>query len=298
MTTARADGPLAGPAPLIDVHAHFFQPGSGRANGEAQNAARFRAGERIGISCHVGSILGSWGATSPTYFQSAADTVAGNDAMLAVQRAHPDRVRTYCAVNPNDEGAALAELERCRRAGAIGVKLAAARRAHDPLNDPIAQFAATHHMPILHHMWQHRRGDVATQDASDAVDLADLAERHPGTTFILAHIAGGGDYMHTFPAVRDLPNVLLDLSGSGVDRGMLDDALSAVGPRRLLWGADITLESALARLWALEPLGLGRDEVADIRWRNAVRIFPPGAFDGIRALERDLAGAQPGAVAS
>jgi hypothetical protein len=30
--------------------------------------------------------------------------------------------------------------------------------------------------------------------------------------------------------VADLPNVHLDLSGSGVDRGMLDAALAAVGP--------------------------------------------------------------------
>lgn len=283
MTSARAHGPLAGSGPLIDVHAHFYQRGCGRADWEQLNAARLRAGERIGISFHVGSILGSWGARSPTYFQSWSDTIAGNDAMLALQRSLPARVRAYCAVNPNDEGAALTEIDRCRRAGAIGIKLAAARRAHDALLDPIAALAAEHQLPVLHHMWQHRRGDVATQDRSDAVDLAKLAERHPTATFILAHIAGGGDYMHTFPAVRDLPNVLLDLSGSGADRGMLDDALETVGSRRLLWGADLTLETALARLWALETIGLDQDSLADIRWRNAVRIFPADAFAGLEA---------------
>ena len=50
-------------------------------------------------------------------------------------------------------------------------------------------------------------------------------------TFILAHIGGGGDYMHTFPAVVDCPNIFPDLSGSGVDRGMLDAALEALGAR-------------------------------------------------------------------
>jgi predicted TIM-barrel fold metal-dependent hydrolase len=92
--------------------------------------------------------------------------------------------------------------------------------------------------------------------------------------FLLAHIGGGGDYAHTFAAVRDIPNVYLDLSGSGVDRGMLDDALEAVGPQRLVWGADLTLETGLAKLWALEVIGLDADALADVRWRNAARIFP------------------------
>jgi hypothetical protein len=74
--------------------------------------------------------------------------------------------------------------------------------------------------------------------------------------------------------------VYLDLSGSGVDRGMLDDALAAVGPGRLVWGADLTLETGLAKLWALEAIGLDASDLAAIRWRNAAGLFPPGTFDG------------------
>ena len=59
--------------------------------------------------------------------------------------------------------------------------------------------------------------------------------------FILAHIGGGGDYAHTFPAVVDRPNIYPDLSGSGVDRGMLDAAVEALGAKRLLWGSDLTM---------------------------------------------------------
>ena len=108
MTEGDGDAPLGGPEPLVDIHAHFYHDGGARANWRDLNAARLRAGERIGITYHVASILGSWGATSPTYFQSAADTVTGNDAMLALQRAHPDRIRSYVAVNPNEQGGAVA----------------------------------------------------------------------------------------------------------------------------------------------------------------------------------------------
>lgn len=269
---------LAGTEPLVDVHAHFFFDGCGRADWVALNAARFRGGERIGITVHVASILGSWGRWSPTYFASPADTTLGNDAMCAIARQHADRVRWYVAVNPNDTAHALREIDRGVAAGAIGVKLAAARRADDPLLDSIAERAAAGGLPVLHHIWQHRRRHWPSQDASDAVDLVRLAERHLSVAFVLAHIGGGGDYQHTFAAVRDVPNVYLDLSGSGVDRGMLDAAYAAVGARRLLWGADLTLCTGLAKLWALEVIGLTNDELADVRWRNASRVFPPGSL--------------------
>lgn len=269
--------PLAGTGPLIDVHAHFYYPGCGRADGEHLNQGRLRAGDRIGITFHVASILGSWGASSPIYFQSPADTRRGNDEMLALQRAD-SRIRSYVAVNPNDTAFALGEIDRCVAAGAVGLKLAAARRCDDALLDPIIARAAQYSLPVLHHIWQHRRRHWGGQDASDGADLAVLASRHPSVSFILAHIGGGGDYTHTFAAVRDVPNVFLDLSGSGVDRGMLDDALLAVGPHRLLWGADLTLCTGLAKLWALEVIGLSAGELADIRWRNAVRIFPARSF--------------------
>ena len=265
--------PLAGDGPLIDVHAHFFFDGCGRGDWDALNRSRFRAGDRIGISIHIASILGSWGRWSPTYFASPADTTLGNDAMRDIAAAHADQVRWYVAVNPNDTAHALAEIDRCVAHGAIGVKLAAARRADDALLDPIAERAAAGGLPVLHHIWQHRRRHWPSQDASDGVELGRLAERHPSVSFILAHIGGGGDYRHTFAAVRDIPNVYLDLSGSGVDRGMLDDAYAAVGAGRLLWGADITLCTGLAKLWALAVIGLTSDEMADVKWRNAARIF-------------------------
>jgi uncharacterized protein len=133
-------------------------------------------------------------------------------------------------------------------------------------------------MPILHHIWQHRRREWPSQEISDGADLGRLAERHPRANFILAHIGGGGDYMHTFAAVKDHPNVFPDLSGSGVDRGMLDEALNHLGAGRLLWGCDLTMCTGLAKLRALDVIGVKGDDLENIRWKNAARIFPPDAF--------------------
>jgi len=267
---------------LIDVHAHFHHPGGARSDWAERNASRLRAGARIGITCHVASILGTWGRTSPTYFPSPADATAGNDALLELQRSHPSLIRGYACVNPNFTDHAVAEIARCLEAGMVGIKLAASRRADDPLLDPIAEAARRHGVPILHHVWQHRRQDWPGQEASDAVELGRLARRHPEVAFILAHIGGGGDWRHSLDAAKPIPNLFVDLSGSGVDGGMLEACLEAVGAQRLLWGSDLTMDTGWAKLRYLERL-IGGDDLERIRWRNAAEIFPAGSFGDARA---------------
>jgi uncharacterized protein len=264
--------------PLIDAHAHFYWEGAGRAYWARVNEARFSAGDTMGVTYHVASVLGSYGHTSPTYFPSPADASAGNDAMAAIAARQAERVRWYVTVNPNHTSHALAEIERGVARGAIGVKLLASRRADDPLLDPICAVAADHGLPVLHHIWQHRTRDWPNQEISDGADLARLAARHPRVSFILAHIGGGGDWAHTLPAVQDTPNILPDLSGSGIDRGMIDQAIQELGARRLLWACDLTMETGLTKLRALSVIGLSDADIADITWRNAARIFPAGSF--------------------
>ena len=264
--------------PLIDAHAHFYHAESGRGDWERVNAARMRAGDAMGVTYHVVSVLGSYGHTSPTYFPSPADVTRGNDVMRAMADADRDHVRWYVTVNPNHTDHALSEISRGVAAGAIGVKLLASRRADDTLNDPICALAAQHGLPILHHIWQHRTREWPNQEISDGRDLARLAERHPRVAFILAHLGGGGDWAHTLPAVVDVPNVYPDLSGSGVDRGMLDAAVDVLGAQRLLWACDLTMETGLAKLRALEVIGLSQDDMRAVRWGNAARLFPAGSF--------------------
>jgi predicted TIM-barrel fold metal-dependent hydrolase len=262
---------------LVDVHAHFHTERSSRADWRELNRRRLDAGRRMGITAHVASIMGSYGARSPVYFPSPADVEHANDAQAGLCAEHRGLVYGYCVVNPNYPDHALREIDRRLAAGFIGLKLAASRRADDPLLDPIARAAGRHGVPILHHIWQHRRHEWPGQEASDAAELASLARRHHETRFILAHLGGGGDWQHSLRVLRDIPNVWVDLSGSGFDTGMLEAALDAVGVRRLLWGADATLDTALAKLRYLERL-LSPADLALVRHGNAELVFPAGAF--------------------
>jgi len=279
--------PLGGLEPLIDPHAHFHTPFTNRGDWERYNASRLDMGERIGIRCHVASILGSWGHTSPTYFASPDDQNRANSFMLDLAAQDPARIKAFVAVNPNFTSHALTEIERGMALGAVGIKLAAGRRTTDfALLDDICAAAAAFGVPVLQHVWQHRRREWPNQEASDGHELAQLAARHPRVTFLLAHIGGGGDWAHTNPAVVDVPNIVMDLSGSGIDRGMIDEALRWVGAQRLLWACDLTLCTGLTKLRALAYTGASAADIADMRWRNAVRIFPAGTFDA--ALARPL----------
>lgn len=262
---------------LIDVHAHFWHDRTPRADWQEVNASRLAWGDRIGITWHVASILGSWGRESPTYFPSPRDLTYGNAGMRRVAAVHPGKVLGYVAVNPNYPDHAAAEVRTGAGEGMVGIKLAASRRATDPLVDGIADLARTHGLPILQHIWQHRRRDWPGQEASDGAELAVLAARHRDVAFILAHLGGGGDWLHTLHAVRRVDNIFVDLSGSGADGGMLEAALDAVGTGRLLWGCDLTLCTGLAKLRRLEGL-LDDASFERIRWRNAAAIFPDGCF--------------------
>jgi predicted TIM-barrel fold metal-dependent hydrolase len=271
--------------PLVDVHAHFLHDRCGVADWAERNARRLEVGARVGVTVHVASILGSWGHTSPTYFPSVEDLAYANGALRELQRAQPDRVRGYVTVNPNFQREARAEIEHGIGEGMIGIKLAASRRASDPLLDPIVREAMRHDVPLLQHVWQHRRREVPGQEISDALDLGVLARRHPSARFILAHIGGGGDWAHSLRALVDLPNVFVDLSGSGVDRGMLGLCVECVGVPRLLWGCDLTIDTGVAKLRHLSAMGLSVDEVETVRWRNAAAVFGAkklGLADGER----------------
>ena len=87
---------------LIDVHAHFYHDHTPRADWRERNASRLRAGDKIGVTIHVASVLGSWGRTSPTYFPSPADVLS---ATSAARRHRRDRKRCTPPTPSSDQSA-------------------------------------------------------------------------------------------------------------------------------------------------------------------------------------------------
>jgi hypothetical protein len=58
---------------------------------------------------------------------------------------------------------------------------------------------------------------------------------------------------------------------------MLEACIEAVGPERLLWGTDLTMDSGWAKLRLLAHL-MPPAALELVKWKNAARIFPRAAF--------------------
>ena len=240
---------------LIDVHAHFLHDRSPRTDWRERNASRLRAGERVGITVHVASILGSWGATSPIYFPSPSDIEYGNNFLLALQREHAAGIRGYAVVNPNFQRHALSELARCLDArhgwNQAGGEPPGGRSS---AGSDLSGCRASAESPYSTTSGNTGGGTIRDRRRATRSSWERWRPRHPGVNFLLAHIGGGGDWIHSLAAIRSLPNVYVDLSGSGVDGGMLEACVEAVGVERLVWGCDLTIDTGWAKLRYLEHL--------------------------------------------
>jgi hypothetical protein len=168
---ARGVEPLAGPAPLVDAHAHFFHPRTPRGDWRELNAARLRAGERMG------ALPRRLGARQ-----------LGADVAHLLRLARGRRVRQRRDVRhrrrvPGSRARLRArEPERARpRARRDPARGRARRRGRQALGEPPRRRPAPRSdrrgggaldLPILHHVWQWRRRDWPMQEASDGVELA------------------------------------------------------------------------------------------------------------------------------
>jgi predicted TIM-barrel fold metal-dependent hydrolase len=85
------------------------------------------------------------------------------------------------------------------------------------------------------------------------MDLAALARRHPGASIICGHT--GGQWELGIRAIRDVPNVTIDLAGSDPTAGLVEMAVRELGARRILYGSDApgrSFASQLAKVYGAD----------------------------------------------
>jgi predicted TIM-barrel fold metal-dependent hydrolase len=88
---------------------------------------------------------------------------------------------------------------------------------------------------------------------------------------IHAHIVGGGDWEYTVRAMRDAsPNLYCDISGSNLDDGAIEFAVSEMGAERILFGTDGTMAGSVGKVL---DASITDEEKDLIFWGNAERIL-------------------------
>lgn len=193
-----------------------------------------------------------------------------NNATIGIVRRHPGRLFGLCFLNPTLPAAFLtAEIDRCLDAGLSGVKLEYEVNARDPRLDPIMEKLAERDAFVLHHSWYKTTDRIGEE--SDPADIANLAERHPGTRILMAHLTAGG-----IRGVLDiLPhgNVSVDTSGSPPVAGLVEYAVEKLGAERVLFGSDFPIRDFACQLGRVEGANLtGRDREM-VLGRNAARLL-------------------------
>ena len=269
--------------PLIDCHAHFLHGGCGRSDWEDVNAARFRAGEAIGVTCHVASILGTLRLHVADLLSVAGRRDAGQrrDARAVPARG---RARAHDGDREPQPHGARAGGDRALR-----------RRGRDRGEARWRAGAPTIRCSIR--SARSRRGtgcrccitsgstaaaNGRTRRSPTAHDLARLAARHPRRHVhprahrrwrrLRAHVPGGAGRRRTSiptsPAAASIAACSTTRSGRSARDACCGGATSRCAP-----------DSPSCARWRRPGL-LGADDLRDIRWRNAARIFRRGVVRG------------------
>jgi uncharacterized protein len=278
MTLRELRDRLRPPFPVMDVHVHPLAGLSPSSTGSAADDARTirEAAERAGVTKMCLFSVHPACPHEPTVGQCRE----ANESALSLRDAAPDLFLPFCYVNPMYPEEAVAEIDRrVREDRMCGVKLWVARRGTDPGLDPILARAAELGVPVLQHAWDKTTGNLSGECFPR--DVADMARRHPRTRIVMAHLNGCG--LRGIAHVADHPNVVVDTGGGDPESGMVEAAVAALGPKRVVYASDLPVRHLGACLGKVLGADLTDETRRDILWNNAARLMPSWA--GVKPME-------------
>lgn len=257
---------------IIDIHVHPLEGGIETIPGQIRSFEHY--GRRTGIRrfCLLGHVC------LAGYDPTLSQVRALNDQTIAFVERRPDLFSGFCYLNPRHSPRALErEFHRCVSSGPLrGVKLWVAVNCTDPKVDTVFHLAEAASVPILHHAW-YKTVDLAFNESSPA-DIAQAAARFPGVTLIMAHLTGAG--VRGILDIQPHPRVLVDTSGSQPANGMVEYAVSKLGPERLLFGSDASGRDFSVQIARVQSSRISEKAKRLILGGNAANVLRLGDDDG------------------
>lgn len=247
---------------ILDAHAHmgpwhnFHVPEGGSA------ASMVNAMDLAGFNCAV---------VSP-HIAIGPDYRRGNRDVAAAAQRFPGRIIPFVTLNPN---AGRREIEEeiaywDRESGIVAFKIHPACHECKASVDayfPVYEFADAHGLPVLSHSW-------AGDPLGGASTLGGLAEQFPRAQFIIGHAASSWQVLdEAEKEARQRDNIHLDLTGSRLIYGLLEDMVRRVGAERVLFGTDMPFIDPRPGLGRVLMARLDDDDKRLILGLNAKRLF-------------------------
>jgi predicted TIM-barrel fold metal-dependent hydrolase len=196
----------------------------------------------------------------------------GNDDVLAIIRAHPDRFMGYAILFPTSEAEVTAEMKRCLAAGFIGLKLENINGQSylNPAYDGAYALANERRLPILLHTWGGANNEFA--------EIRELTLRYPDSPFLLAHAGAGGSADLYIALAHERENTYLDLALSGSPPDLVERLVAGVGADRVTYGSDCYFLSM--------PYAIGKVFGARIPDQDKLKILSGNARQILNGIRR------------
>jgi predicted TIM-barrel fold metal-dependent hydrolase len=165
--------------------------------------------------------------------KTVAEFVAGNREVARFVEKYNGRFVGACVVNPLFIDEALKEIETCRRELGF-VWVGELCNYTVPYEYTIKEFELLVEQVVKLGMVL----DVHT----GLREMEYIIKKFPQATIVFPHMGDHGDIFQRIDLVARNPNCFLDTSGAGQDRmGMLEYAIQTIGPDRVLFGSDFSI---------------------------------------------------------
>ncbi|HEX6780349.1 MAG TPA: amidohydrolase family protein [Ktedonobacterales bacterium] len=276
---------------IIDAHTHLFPPDIcarredycardpwfnelyGNPKAKMATAEQLIASmEASGVDC---SIAFPFGWSDPGIIEEC------NSYLLDVMRQYPGRIIGLAALQPNAGKRAVAELERCARAGMPGCGELMPHGQNFRLSDlallaPIIEVVRAHNLFLLTHTSEpvghlyHGKGNVAPGD------LEVFLRAFPDVRVVAAHWGGGFPFYELMPEVQQVAaNLWYDSAASPYlyRADIFPIAARLVGAQKLLFASDYPLISQKRMLEYTRSSGLTNDELTLVLGANAQALL-------------------------
>lgn len=225
--------------------------------------------DRLNIEKLVISKPATRGNPSPTEIRE------NNDYVLKAVKEFPDRFIGQMTLNVNRQKESLEEIKRCTDQGMVGLKLYTQVKINDPLFYPVIEKFIDLKMIVLMHVGIGKaRVELNAAEPSGVTipsDFVDISKRYPEAMFQLAHLGGGIDWEDACKAVKDCPNVYVDVSGSNNAAEIINLALKYIGEDRLLFGCDGSYYQGVGHVLAAELNEGQRKKIFFDNYNNILR---------------------------
>ena len=273
---------------IVDSHVHILPPSMRDARDELAGLDPWfdvcHRGGRVILT--VEELLATMDATGIDRsvcfgwpFADPAHCAEANDHLIAVQRAHPDRLTCLATVSPSRPGA-TDELRRCAGEGLRGVgELNADAQGFDLDGadiDAVAEISADLDIPMVLHCSEPVGHDYPGKGTATPGYVAGFATRNPELRLVCAHLGGGLPFYAHMPEVADLCRRLWFDTAAGpflfaptAYRAVID----LCGADRLLFGSDHPLLPARRYIDAFAQAELTPAERALVMGGNAEQLL-------------------------